>query len=90
MAMTTAEMDTRATKRAISERLHTFKVTGQPVYLVRSRQTEPGSMHEVRTDTRTGQVQSCTCTGWLYRRSCTHAAAVTRRLERGQRKAGRS
>lgn len=51
MAMTTAEPDTRATRRAIDERLHTFKVTGQPVYLVRSRQTEPGSMREVRRST---------------------------------------
>jgi hypothetical protein len=27
-------------------------------------------------------VDDCTCKSWEYRRVCTHAAAVSRRLER--------
>jgi hypothetical protein len=80
MAMTQAELDERARERAISERIHTFKIAGQPVYMVRSRNTEPGAMHQVRV--LGGAVQHCTCKGWYYRQSCTHAQAVTRRLER--------
>jgi hypothetical protein len=78
--MTTEELQTRATDRAIAERLHTFKIAGQPVYMVRSRTTEPGSMHQVHV--HAGTVQHCSCKGWFHRQSCTHAAAVTRRLER--------
>jgi len=85
MAMTAAEMNERARKRAISERLHTFKVAGRPLYLVRSRQTEPGAMHEVTVSPK-GQILSCTCTGWFYRNSCTHSQAVLRRIERGAKK----
>lgn len=81
--MTMTEFDERARIRAATERLHTFKLAGQPLYLVRSRGTEPGSMHQVHVTA--GQVDDCTCKGWLYRQSCTHAAAVTRRLERERR-----
>ena len=81
MAMNEQELKERARKRAMSERLHTFKLAGQPLYLVRSRGTEPGSMHQVHVG-RTGRVDDCTCKSWEYRRVCTHAAAVTRRLER--------
>jgi hypothetical protein len=91
MAMTQAELDQRARQRSIDERLHTFKLAGRPVYLVRSRQSEPGSMHEVTIDPRTGQIQDCSeCKGWLYRQSCTHSQAVVRRLEREHRKGGRA
>jgi hypothetical protein len=78
--MTLDELDTRARQRAKEERLHTWKLTGQPVYMVRSRHTEPGSMHCV--EVQDGRVMDCSCRGWQYRRSCTHAAAVMRRLER--------
>jgi hypothetical protein len=81
--MTSEQISTRATDRAIAERLHTFKLTGRPVYMVRSRTTEPGSMHHVHVHADT--VQHCTCRGWEFRQSCTHAAAVTRRLEREAR-----
>jgi hypothetical protein len=81
MAMNEQELEERARQRAVSERLHTFKLAGQPLYLVRSRGTEPGSMHQVHV-TRAGQVDDCTCKSWEYRRMCTHAAAVIRRLER--------
>jgi hypothetical protein len=57
--MTDQELNARARERAIRERLHTFKIAGQPVYLVRSRQTEPGSMHPVRVSG--GQVTRCGC-----------------------------
>jgi hypothetical protein len=78
--MTTTELDQRARDRAVTERLHTFKLAGQPLYMVRSRETEPGSMHQVHVTA--GRVDHCTCKGWYFRKSCTHAAAVTRRLER--------
>jgi hypothetical protein len=81
MAMTTQQLDERARQRAIGERLHTFKLAGEPLYLVRSRGTEPGAMHQVHVN-RAGSVDDCTCKSWEYRRICTHAAAVTRRLER--------
>jgi hypothetical protein len=81
--MTSVEIQTRATQRSIDERLHTFKIAGQPVYMVRSRETEPGSMHQVHV--HAGAVQHCSCKGWFHRQSCTHAAAVTRRLERETR-----
>jgi len=80
VAMSRQELDTRARERAVSEHLHTFKVVGEDLYLVRSRTTEPGAMHQVRTGV--DGVVHCTCAGWEYRQSCTHAAAVTRRLER--------
>jgi hypothetical protein len=82
--MTTEELQTRATDRAIAERLHTFKIAGQPLYMVRSRETEPGAMHQVHVTA--GAVDHCDCKGWYYRQSCTHAAAVTRRLEREGRR----
>ena len=79
--MTIAELNERARARAIAERLHTFKLAGAPAYLVRSRSTEPGAMHQVTV--QGGRVAHCSnCAGWEYRRSCTHAQAVTRRLER--------
>jgi len=79
--MTIAELNERARARAIAERLHTFKLAGVPAYLVRSRATEPGAMHQVSV--QGGRVTHCSnCAGWEYRRSCTHAQAVTRRLER--------
>jgi hypothetical protein len=81
--MTTEELQTRAADRAIAERLHTFKIAGQPMYMVRSRETEPGAMHQVHV--HAGTVDHCSCKGWYHRQSCTHAAAVTRRLERGAR-----
>lgn len=81
MAMTKTDLDERARDRATSERLHTFKAAGEPLYFVRSRQTEPGSMQRVRIDSA-GAVVHCTCAGWTYRQSCTHASAVVRRLER--------
>jgi SWIM zinc finger len=84
MVMTNQQLDERARQRAVSERLHTFKLAGQPLYLVRSRGTEPGAMHQVHVS-RAGVVDDCTCKGWEYRRVCTHAAAVTRRLEREAR-----
>lgn len=82
--MTQTELDTQARQRAITERLHTFKLAGQPVYMVRSRTTEPGAMHCVEV-ARDGHVLGCSCKAWQYRQSCTHAAAVTRRLEREHR-----
>jgi hypothetical protein len=78
--MTTQELNERATARAVAERLHTFKVAGQAIYLVRSRETEPGAMHQVHVTA--GAVDRCSCRGWGFRQSCTHAAAVTRRLQR--------
>jgi hypothetical protein len=78
--MTTEEIGQRATQRSIDERLHTFKIAGQRQYMVLSRETEPGAMHQVHV--HAGTVQHCTCKGWYHRQSCTHAAAVTRRLER--------
>jgi hypothetical protein len=78
--MMMTELNDRATQRSVDERLHTFKIAGQPVYMVRSRETEPGSMHQVHV--HAGTVQHCTCRGWEFRQRCTHAAAVTRRLER--------
>ncbi len=78
--MTPQELNERATARAITERLHTFKIAGAPTYMVRSRETEVGSMHQIHVSS--GAVDHCTCTGWHYRQSCTHAAAVARRLER--------
>lgn len=78
--MSPQELNERATARAIGERLHTFKLAGQPVYMVRSRETEVGAMHQVHVTA--GTVDHCTCPGWFYRQSCTHAAAVTRRLQR--------
>lgn len=81
MAMNDQELQELARARAATERLHTFKLAGEPLYLVRSRGTEPGSMHQVHVG-RTGKVDDCTCKSWAYRRICTHAAAVTRRLER--------
>jgi len=83
--MTHTELDQRARQRSIDERLHTFKVAGQALYLVRSRETEPGAMHQVRINGRK-EVASCTCKGWFHRQSCTHAQAVERRLEREGRK----
>jgi hypothetical protein len=86
MAMTQVELETRATARAADEGLHTFRLAGQGAYLVKSRKSDPGSMHVVRVDSA-GHVLDCSdCKGWEYRRSCTHAAAVTRRLEREARK----
>lgn len=82
--MGTEEIETRATQRAIGERLHTFKIAGQPVYMVRSRETEPGAMHQVHITA--GAVDHCDCKGWYCRQSCTHAAAVTRRLQREGRR----
>jgi len=79
--MTHTELDQRARQRVVDEHLHTFKVAGQALYLVRSRETEPGAMHQVRINSR-HDVTSCTCKGWFYRRSCTHSQAVMRRLER--------
>jgi hypothetical protein len=84
--MTKAELDGRARQRSIDERLHTFKVVGRPLYLVRSRHTEPGAMHEVRIDPQQRTIEHCTCKGWAYRASCTHSQAVLRRLEREGRK----
>jgi hypothetical protein len=81
--MTVHEIGQRATQRSVDERLHTFKIAGQPVYMVRSRETEPGSMHQVHVTA--GVVDHCPCKGWYHRQSCTHAAAVTRRLERESR-----
>jgi hypothetical protein len=78
--MTDQELNNLARARAVSERLHTFKATNQPLYLVRSRKTEPGSMHTVRVSG--GQVTRFSCAGWEYRQGCTRAPAVTRRLER--------
>ncbi len=85
--MTTEELNEQALQRAVQERLHTFKVAGEPLYMVRSRQTEPGAMHRVSINAR--GVDHCTCKGWYYRGSCTHAAAVTRRLEREGRRGER-
>jgi hypothetical protein len=79
--MNEQELEERARLRAIVERLHTFKLAGQPLYLVRSRGTEPGSMHQVHISPD-GVVDDCTCKSWEYRRVCTHSAAVTRRLNR--------
>jgi hypothetical protein len=86
MAMTQVELETRATSRAADEGLHTFRLAGQDAYLVKSRKSDPGGMHVVRVDSA-GHVLDCSdCKGWEYRRSCTHAAAVSRRLEREARK----
>jgi hypothetical protein len=74
------QIETRATNRAITERLHTFKIAGSPLYMVRSRTSEPGSMYQVHVTA--GAVDHCSCKGWFHRQSCSHAAAVTRRLER--------
>jgi hypothetical protein len=87
MAITRQELDSRARERAVSERLHTFKIAGQATYMVRSRETEPGAMHRVDV-TADGTVARCSCKGWDYRRSCVHSAAVPRRLER-EHKVGR-
>jgi hypothetical protein len=85
MAMNELQLEERARQRAVTERLHTFKLAGQPLYLVRSRGTEPGAMHQVHVS-RAGEVDDCTCKSWEYRRMCTHAAAVIRRLERESRR----
>lgn len=82
--MTHEELDMRARQRSIDERLHTFRIAGTPLYMVRSRGTEPGSYHQVRVNGTT--VTDCTCAGWAYRQSCTHAQAVARRLERERRR----
>jgi hypothetical protein len=82
--ITQAELDARARERAMDERLHTFKISGEPIYMVRSRHTEPGSYHRVEVDG--DRVVECTCLGWYYRASCTHAQAVLRRLERERRR----
>jgi hypothetical protein len=84
MALSQAELDERARRRAVEEHLRTWELAGQDTYLVKSRLSEPGSMHQVTAPA--GQVTSCTCKGWYYRRSCTHAQAVLRRLERETRK----
>ena len=81
MSIDQEELQERARLRAAAERLHTFKLAGEQLYLVRSRGTEPGSMHQVHVSL-SGEVDDCTCKSWQYRRVCTHAAAVTRRLKR--------
>jgi hypothetical protein len=79
--MTHAELDQRARQRSIDEGLHTFRLAGRSAYLVKSRKSDPGSMHVVTVED--GQVTNCSdCKGWEYRQSCIHAQAVTRRLER--------
>jgi uncharacterized protein YegJ (DUF2314 family) len=84
--MTQQELVSRAYDRAKAEHLHTWKIAGQPFYLVKSRKSEPGAMHQVEVGYQ-GTVTNCTCQGWMYRQSCTHAAAVARRLQRTSSKA---
>lgn len=79
--MTFQQLQQLATDRAQAERLHTFKIAGNAGYIVKSRKSEPGSFHRVLTTTD-GSVVACDCKGWQYRNSCTHAAAVSRRVER--------
>jgi hypothetical protein len=85
MALSKADLDQRARERAADEGLHTFRLAGSQAFLVKSRKTDPGAMHVVTVD-ETGTVTGCShCPGWDYRRSCVHAAAMTRRLERERR-----
>jgi hypothetical protein len=78
-----------AGQEAAPERLHTFKLAGQPTYIVKSRKLEPGSVHLVHVN-YAGEVTHCDCPGWYYRQSCAHAQAVTRRLERERRRGRRT
>jgi SWIM zinc finger len=77
--MSPQELDQRA--RARSTGVKTWKAAGQPLYLVRSLTTDPGAMHTVQV-TVDGEIAECSCKGWEYRRSCIHAQAVLKRLER--------
>ena len=81
--MTQQQLQQRAMDRAQTERLHTFRLAGDAGYLVKSRKMEPGAFHRVTT-LDDGYVIGCDCKGWQYRRSCTHAAAVSRRVSRGR------
>lgn len=83
--MTDEQLDAGARQGASSERLHTFKLAGQPTYIVKSRRLEPGSVHLVHVN-YAGEVTHCDCPGWFYRKSCAHAQAVARRLERERRR----
>ena len=84
--MTHTELDQRARARAADEHLHTWRLN-DGLYLVKSRKLAPGSHHLVAVDLHTGEIEHCSeCPGWEYRRSCTHAQAVERRLEREGRK----
>jgi hypothetical protein len=85
MALSKADVNQRARERAAEVGLHTFRLAGSQAFLVKSRKTDPGSMHVVTVDTH-GIVTDCSnCPGWQYRQICVHAAAVTRRLERERR-----
>jgi hypothetical protein len=85
MALSKADLDQRARERAADEGLHPFRLAGSQAFLVRSRKTDPGSMHVVTIDA-TGIVTDCShCLGWHYRQYCVHAATATRRLQSERR-----
>jgi hypothetical protein len=82
MAMTRAELQARATERAAAERLRAFRLC-DGTFAVKSRSLQPGAFHLVAV--MPGEIR-CDCPGYFYRQSCTHAAAVERRVVR-ERKA---
>ena len=79
MAMTPAEIHQRATDRAKAERLKAWKLMNG-TFAVKSRSLQPGAFHLVAVDAA-GTV-TCDCPGYYYRASCTHQAAVERRVAR--------
>jgi hypothetical protein len=81
--MTAAEIEARARQRAIDERLHSFAIEAQRLYLVKSRQSAPGTHHMIRVigDGKASRLL-CDCKGYEYRKSCTHLEVVRRRGER--------
>src|SRR5439155_91199 len=81
--MTAAEIEARARDRAVEERLHSFAIEAQRLYLVKSRQSAPGTHHMCRViGDHIGARVTCDCKGYQYRSSCTHSAVVIRRGER--------
>lgn len=84
MAMTDEQIHSRATERAKAERLRAFRLMSG-AYAVKSRSLQPGAFHLVSVDADGNA--NCDCPGYHYRQSCTHSAAVERRIAR-ERKTG--
>lgn len=86
MSMTAEQIRERATQRAKDEGLKAWKLM-DGTYAVRSRTLAPGAFHVVTVTTNGSALCDAQCPGFTYRRSCSHVAAVERRLSREQRAA---
>jgi len=73
------ELESRARRRAVVERVRVVKLAGTGRYLARSRTVEPGAYFELFVSPW-GHIR-CSCPAFSHRGVCKHAEALRIRLQ---------